>query len=84
MSSRCHVATRKGLFTFDRGNSGWSISRVSFLGDNCTLVMHDPRDGVLLAALDHGHFGVKMHRSSDEGATWQEVATPTYPRKPTD
>ena len=84
MSSRFHVATRKGLFTVDRSGSGWSISRTSFLGDNCTLVLHDPRDGSLLAALDHGHFGVKMHRSRDEGATWQEVAAPKYPEKPAD
>ena len=82
MSTRCHLATRKGLFTLDRGASGWSINRASFLGDNCTLVMHDPRSGNLLAALDHGHFGVKMHRSRDEGATWQEVAAPKYPEKP--
>lgn len=82
MSSRFHVATRKGLFTVDRGTSGWSIARTSFLGDNCTLVMHDPRDGSLLAALHHGHFGCKLHRSTDAGATWQEVAAPKYPEKP--
>jgi hypothetical protein len=87
MSTRCHVATRKGLFTVDRGVSGWSISRANFLGDNCTLVMHDPRDGArgaLTAALNHGHFGVKMHRSRDGGATWQEIAAPKYPDKPAD
>ena len=82
MSTRCHVATRKGLFTLNRGESGWSISRVSFLGDNCTLVMHDPRNGELFAALNHGHFGIKMHRSRDGGATWTEIATPKYPEKP--
>ena len=84
MSTRCHVATRKGLFTLDRGASRWSISRASFLGDNCTLVMHDPRNGNLFASLNHGHFGVKMHRSHDGGATWTEIATPQYPEKPAD
>jgi photosystem II stability/assembly factor-like uncharacterized protein len=82
VSSRFHVATRKGLFTVERGGAGWAIARSSFLGDNCTLVMHDPRDGSLLAALDHGHFGVKMHRSIDGGATWTETAAPKYPEKP--
>ena len=82
MSNRCHVATRKGLFTFDRGNSRWSIRRTSFTGDNCTLVMHDPRNGDLIAALNHGHFGVKMHRSRDGASTWAEIATPKYPEKP--
>lgn len=84
MSNRCHVATRKGLFTLDRGASGWSITRVSFLGDNCTLVMYDSRNGDLIAALNHGHFGIKMHRSRDGGATWTEIATPKYPEKPAD
>lgn len=84
MSTRFHVATRKGLFTFDHGSAGWSISRVNFAGDNCTLVMHDPRNGRLLAALNHGHFGVKLHRSVDGGLTWHEIAAPKYPEKPAD
>jgi len=78
------VATRKGLFSLDRGPSGWSISRARFLGDNCTLVMHDPRSGDLIAALNHGHFGVKLHRSRDAGASWTEIAAPKYPEKPAD
>jgi len=84
MSTRCHVATRKGLFTLDRGASGWSIGQVAFVGDNCTLVMHDARSGDLIAALNHGHFGIKMHRSKDGGANWSEIATPQYPAKPAD
>jgi hypothetical protein len=84
MSTRCHVATRKGLFTLERHASGWAVDRVSFLGDNCTLVMHDPRTDTLTAALAHGHFGVKMHRSQDGGASWTEIATPKYPEKPAD
>ena len=84
MSTRCHVATRKGLFTLARGASAWSIERTSFLGDNCTLVMHDRRSGELFAALNHGHFGVKIHRSKDGAASWQEAATPKYPEKPPD
>lgn len=83
-SDRCHVATRKGLFTLERGGSGWEIGAVNFLGDNCTLVMHDPRTGELFTALDHGHFGVKLHRSRDGGASWSEIATPKYPEKPAD
>ena len=40
------------------------------------------REARLLAALNHGHFGSKMHRSRDGGATWSEIGTPTYPEKP--
>ena len=44
--------------------------------------MHDPRNGDLIAALNHGHFGIKLHRSRDGGATWTEIAAPKYPEKP--
>src|SRR5688572_31922796 len=93
MSERIHVATRKGVFTIGRKAGAWAIENVSFLGDNCSMVMHDPRptklagangDGTLYAALGHGHFGVKMHRSVDGGKTWKEIATPSYPEKPAD
>ena len=30
MSTRCHVSTRKGLFTLERGASGWDVARTSF------------------------------------------------------
>ncbi len=82
MSDRFLAATRKGLFRVARGAGGWKIDAVRFLGDNVTLVHPDPRDGTLLAALDHGHFGVKLHRSADAGNTWKEIAAPAYPAKP--
>jgi photosystem II stability/assembly factor-like uncharacterized protein len=84
MNNRFLVSTRKGLFDVRRGAGGWKIHRAAFVGDNCTLVMHDPRSGYLYAALDHGHFGVKLHRSSDGGDSWSEVAVPVYPEKPAD
>jgi hypothetical protein len=82
MSVRCHVATRKGLFTLVNGASKWSIERTAFLGDPVSAILHDPRSGTLYAALNHGHFGNKVHRSRDGGATWEEIATPEYPEKP--
>jgi hypothetical protein len=44
--------------------------------------MTDPRDGAWYVVLDHGHFGIKLHRSDDRGASWDEVAVPEYPPKP--
>lgn len=82
MSQRCFVSTRKGLFTLERGAGGWRIARASFVGDNCTLSLPDPRSGHLIVALNHGHFGVKLHRSLDGGATWKEIPAPKYPDKP--
>lgn len=82
MSDRMHLATRKGVFTIDRSKAGWSVTHASFVGDNCSMVMHDPRDGQMYAALGHGHFGTKMHRSQDGGETWEAIATPKYPEMP--
>lgn len=74
------ASTRKGLFTISPGGSGWERPQVAgFLGDPVTLTAVDPRDGAWYAALDLGHFGVKLHRSDDRGATWTEIAAPAYP-----
>jgi hypothetical protein len=85
MSRQILVGTRKGLFTVERTDGGqarWAIVRSEFLGDNVSMVLADPRDGTRYAALDHGHFGVKLHRSPATGAAWQECAVPAYPEKP--
>lgn len=75
------VSTRKGLFTVERGKSGWTVAATAFLGDNVTLALRDGRDGAFYAALNHGHFGVKLHRRTASGA-WEEIAAPAYPPKP--
>jgi photosystem II stability/assembly factor-like uncharacterized protein len=82
MSERLFVATRKGLFMVTRAGGGWRVAGVSFLGDPVTLVMHDPRDGAVYAALEHGHFGRKIHKSTDGGATFVETESPRFPEKP--
>lgn len=75
-----HVATRKGLFVLERGAGGWDVAHVAFLGEPVTMVLDDPRDGTLYAALNLGHFGVKLHRSDDRGRSWTEVAAPAFPQ----
>jgi hypothetical protein len=79
MADRLLVSTRKGLFNVERGASGWRVGRVSFLAENVTLAHADPRDGGLFAALNLGHFGVKLKHSPDGGETWTERAAPAYP-----
>src|SRR5690606_19944187 len=78
MGSRLLVATRKGLFTFERARGGWRPTARAFLGDPVTMVLADPRDGACYAGLRHGHFGPKLHRSED-GVTWTEIGTPSFP-----
>ncbi|HWF00641.1 MAG TPA: sialidase family protein [Caulobacteraceae bacterium] len=78
MADRLLAATRKGLFDLRGGAEPWSVAEVHFLGSPVSMAIKDPRDGAVYAALDLGHFGVKLHRSDDDGATWREVATPSY------
>lgn len=80
MASRMLVGSRKGLFIFEPKGRGWAIAQQAFLGQPVSMAMHDPRDGALYAALHLGHFGAKLHRSDDGGASWTEVAVPAFPK----
>ena len=51
----------------------------TFVGSPVTNAVCDPRDGAVYASLDHGHFGVHLHRSDDGGETWVEIAAPGVP-----
>jgi hypothetical protein len=67
------VGTRKGLFVVEDAK----LRSPQFLGDPVSMVLAEGRD--LYAALNLGHFGVKLRRSADGGDTWDEVASPAYP-----
>ncbi len=84
MSDRLLVSTKKGLFRIERNGAGhWEVGPGWFLGDPVSVVLARP-GGDILAAADLGHFGTKMHKSADGGATWTEAESPTYPPKPED
>lgn len=59
--------------------TGWELGPVSFLGEPITMLLPDRRDGSLYAVLTLGHFGTKLQRSTDGGATWTELTAPVYP-----
>jgi hypothetical protein len=82
MQDRALIATRKGLFELVRGKGGWEIGPVSFLAEPVTMPLYDRRDGTLYAALNLGHFGVKLHRRDPGSTTWTEIAAPAYPTQP--
>jgi hypothetical protein len=79
MSDRILVGTKKGLFELLRSASGWNVGAIHFLGDPVTALLPGP---TLHAALDLGHFGVKLWSSEDDGAHWEERAAPAFPPKP--
>ena len=82
MAQSLHLGTRKGLFRVEKSQGKWQITNTEFLSDNVSIVTPIPHNQSIFAALDHGHFGVKLHRSRDNGNSWEEIATPTYPPKP--
>jgi photosystem II stability/assembly factor-like uncharacterized protein len=71
------VGTRKGLFRIRDGELsgpelvGWSISHAT----------RDPRDGVLYAASNNFVYGGVVHRSSDDGETWERSEPPELPER---
>lgn len=78
-----HLGTRKGYLAMRRVRRGdWRIARAAFVGDPVSQVLPDRRDGRLYAAMDLGHFGVKVRVSEDQGASWEELPAPALPPSP--
>jgi hypothetical protein len=84
MPTTALIATRKGLFEYDLDAARPEITGTHFLGSPVSAVLHDQRDGAWYVGLDHGHFGVKIHRSDDRGTTWTELPYPAYPKGETE
>lgn len=79
-SGRILIGTRKGTFAVERrAHRQWRPSLLGHAGVGVNFVVRDPHTGTLWAALGHGHWGAKLSRSSDGGATWQDAPQITYP-----
>ena len=79
MKSTLLLGTRKGFIAYQYKNGKWQAENLSFEGIPVSIAYADPRTGDWWACLEHGHWGVKLHRSKDRGATWEEVTAPAYP-----
>ncbi len=73
------LGTAKGLIVLEKKRQKWRIERVHFEGLPVSMVYVDTRTQTWWAGLPHRHWGQKLHRSTDKGNTWQQVATPRYP-----
>lgn len=73
------LGTRKGLITLKNGDRGWQAARIDFEGQPIPYATLDARTHTLWATIDHGHWGQKLHRSTDGGASWSEITAPKYP-----
>jgi photosystem II stability/assembly factor-like uncharacterized protein len=77
-SNRLILGTNKGLLVMEKNARGWELVCESFRAIPVSYAMTDPRSGTMWACLDHGHWGVKVHRSKDKGASWEEVPAPKF------
>jgi photosystem II stability/assembly factor-like uncharacterized protein len=73
------VGTRKGLFTVEVNGARSEVTSFSFPAVPVVAATVDERDGAIYVGLQHGHFGPKLHRSTDGGVTFEEIATPSLP-----
>jgi photosystem II stability/assembly factor-like uncharacterized protein len=78
-NDRILIGTRKGLFDVRRTGGTWQLAAPRLAGQVIPYAVRDPRDGTIWASIDHGHWGVKLSRSRDEGATFEAVDPPKYP-----
>ena len=73
------LGTRKGLVVYKYDGQNWLYQNLHFKGIPVSLIYVDDRHGTWWACLDHGHWGVKLHRSNDQGVNWEEVDAPKFP-----
>jgi photosystem II stability/assembly factor-like uncharacterized protein len=78
-SDRILVGTRKGVFLVSKSGGAWRPRLAGHAGAGVNFVARDPHGGTLWALLGHGHWGAKVSRSSDGGATWVDAPQIKYP-----
>ncbi len=73
------VGTSKGLVIYHK-KENWQLEAVQFLGFPVSMVFVDERTDTWWVCLAHRHWGQKLHRSTDQGASWEQVPMPRYPQ----
>lgn len=79
MSDRLILGTRKGTFVLEKSGGRWQHTHRGHAGVNVAYAAQDPRAGTVWSALDHGHWGPKLSRSTDGGKTWEDAPQIKYP-----
>ncbi|MCA9706744.1 MAG: hypothetical protein KDK70_12910, partial [Myxococcales bacterium] len=78
-SEQILVGTRKGTFVVSKVGGRWVPKLVGHPGVGVNFVARDPNTSTLWAALGHGHWGAKLSRSTDGGATWVDAPPVAFP-----
>jgi hypothetical protein len=79
MADRILVSTRKGTFFGSKSGGRWKARLAGHAGSGVNYAARDPHTGTLWALLGHGHWGAKLSRSTDDGATWKDAPQIKYP-----
>ena len=79
MAQKVLVSTKKGLFIFKLDGDQSQCIGHYHSGIPVTAACVDAT-GAIWSCFDHGHWSVKISRSQDEGQSWQEIASPKYPK----
>lgn len=79
MSDSILVGTRKGTFVVTKSGGRWRPKLAGHHGGGVNFVSRDPNTGTIWALLGHGHWGAKLSRSTDGGATWEDAPQIKYP-----
>ncbi|MFN0248452.1 MAG: hypothetical protein ACKV2T_16285 [Kofleriaceae bacterium] len=77
--TRIAIGTRKGTFFVEKTNGAWRPRLAGHGGMGSNFVARDPFTNTWWAALGHGHWGAKLSRSTDDGATWSDAPQIKYP-----
>jgi photosystem II stability/assembly factor-like uncharacterized protein len=80
MPNQILLGTRKGTLILDRKAGSWKPRPIAHAGMSISYAARDPRDGTMWAAMDHAHWGPKLSRSKDDGATWENLTQLAYPK----
>jgi photosystem II stability/assembly factor-like uncharacterized protein len=67
------VGTRKGLFRLrgDEDRRNWDLGGPTLTGWEVFHAVRDPRNGAFYACTNNFVYGASVHRSTDDGASWE-------------
>ena len=78
MSRKIMVGTSKGLVAISDRSGNWAIDQVHFTGLPVSAFHADSVSGTWWTAIDHRHWGTKVHYSTNGGSEWIEVPPPAF------
>lgn len=73
------TGTDKGLVEYSVVDGKPNFERIHFLGFKVGCINFHKDSNTLRVAINHKHWGPKIHLSKDFGETWKELSCPAFP-----